>query len=131
MRQLRILQVLIAVLALIPVGAGVAGIALGPRFLGADAPWPADLDSHLRFLSGVFLVVGLAWWSCVPDIARKGPRLRLLVLMTFVGGLARLVSFVHAGPPSAGHLGGLAMELVIAPLLVLWHARIVARLSAR
>lgn len=131
MRQLRILQGLIAVLALIPIGAGLAGIILGPRFLGVDAPWPTDLDSHLRFLSGVFLVVGLAWWSCVPDIARKGPRLRLLVLMTFVGGLARLFSLAHAGPPSVGHLGGLAMELVVAPLLVVWHARIVAGLSGR
>lgn len=126
--EARILQALIAVLALLPVSAGVAGIVGGPRFLGVEPPWPADLDSHLRFLSGVFLVVGLAWWSCIPRIAEKTGRLRLLALMTFAGGLARLWSVGLAGWPSAGHVAGLSMELVVVPALTLWHARIASRI---
>jgi hypothetical protein len=123
-RSRRALQAFIAVAALLPVVAGAAGVVAGPRLLGAEAPWPGDLDSHVRFLSGVFLVVGLAWWSCIPGIERKGERLRLLALMTFAGGLARLLSLGLAGLPSAGHLFGLAMELVGVPLVVIWQAAI-------
>lgn len=119
----RALQVFIGVAGCLPVFAGVAGIVSGPCFLGTMEPWPVDLDSHLRFLSGVFLVVGLAWWSCIPSIETKGERLRLLAAMTFAGGLARLASLGLAGAPSVGHLVGLAMELVAVPVVLLWHAR--------
>jgi len=125
----RALQVFIAFAGLLPVFAGAAGIVTGAGFLGAPAP-PVDLDSHLRFLSGVFLVVGLAWWSCIPAIETKGERLRLLALMTFVGGFARLFSLVLAGAPSVGHLVGLCMELAAVPIVVLWQARI-ARMGWR
>ena len=120
----RLLQAIVALLAAVPVLAGLAGIIGGPAFLGLERPWPADLDSHLRFLSGVFLVVGLAWYSCVPHIEEKTARFRLLAAMTFCGGLARLVSLILAGPPSAGHLYGLTAELVLVPLLVVWQHRV-------
>jgi hypothetical protein len=124
--ETRMLQATVGVLAVVPVAAGLAGIVQGPRFLGAEAPWPADLDSHFRFLSGTFLALGLAWYSCIPDIARKTGRFRLLALLTFAGGLARLVSLGLAGALSAGHLYGLGAELVVVPVLVLWQARIAA-----
>jgi len=120
----RALQVFIGVAGCLPVFAGAAGIVSGPRFLGGNPPWPVDLDSHLRFLSGVFLIVGLAWWSCIPAIETRGERLRLLALMTVAGGVARLLSLGLSGAPSAGHLVGLGMELVAVPLVVLWQARI-------
>ena len=46
--------------------------------------------------------------------------------LTFAGGLARLFSLVLGALPSIGHLGGIGMELVVVPLLVLWQARIAA-----
>ena len=123
----RALQTVVAVLALIPVSVGAAGILLGPSFLETDPPWSADLDSHFRFLSGVFLSGGIAFLSCVPSIERKSNRFRLLAGCVFLGGLARLLSLGIAGAPSPGHLGGLFMELVAVPLLVLWQARVASR----
>lgn len=120
----RLLQLAIAILAGLPVSASLAGIVLGPGFLGTDPSWPADLDSHVRFLSGVFLVVGMAWWSCIPAIETRGPRLRLLAVATICGGFARLLSVLFVGFPSAGHMLGLGMELVVVPILVGWHMRI-------
>lgn len=125
----RLLQYAVAILALIPVSAGLAGVLLGPSFLSAEAQWPADLDSHLRFLSGVFLGVGFAYWTCVPQIEKKTVRFRLLAAFTFCGGLARLLSLLIAGAPSIGHVLGLFMELAVVPALVLWQAR-VARAAA-
>ncbi len=120
-------RLVVAVLALVPISAGLAGIVLGPAFLSTDAPWSADLDSHLRFLSGVFLMIGLAYWSCLKDPRATSARFRLLCLATIVGGLARLYSLSQAGWPSAGHQLGLIMELVVVPLLLLWHHRLMRR----
>lgn len=129
MIEVRALQVVISVLALIPTLAGLAGILLGPAFLRLDPPWPVDLDTHFRFLSGVFLAVGLGFYSTVPAIGTRSERFRLLAALVFCGGLARLLSFAVAGAPSAGHLAGLVMELVVVPLLVLWQARVVGERS--
>ncbi|MBK1623762.1 DUF4345 domain-containing protein [Afifella marina] len=129
-RERLLLQIVVAILSLIPLSAGAACVVLGPGFLQASAPWPVDLDSHLRFLSGVFFGVGLAFLSCVPAIERKGERFRLLSMLIVLGGLARLLSLVLAGSPSPGHVGGLVMELAVVPCLVVWQRR-VARLRSR
>ncbi len=123
MVELRALQATVALLALIPTLTGAAGIVLGPDFLRLDPPWPADLDSHFRFLSGVFLAVGLGFYSTIPNITARTGRFRLLAGLVVTGGLARLASLFMAGAPTAGHLVGLAMELVVVPSLVLWQAR--------
>ncbi len=117
----RALQLVVGMLALVPIMAGVAGIWSGPAFLQLEKPWPADLDSHFRFLSGVFIALGIAWYSCIPDIGNKTGRFRLLAALTFSGGMARLLSLFIAGAPSAGHQAGLCIELVVVPLLVLWQ----------
>jgi hypothetical protein len=125
--EVTLFRLVVAVLALIPISAGSAGIVLGPAFLATDAPWGADLDSHLRFLSGVFLVIGLAYWSCLKDLRATSARFRLLGLATIAGGLARFYSLSQAGWPSLGHQLGLVMELVVVPLLLLWHLRLMRR----
>jgi hypothetical protein len=121
------LQIVVAALAMIPTATGAAGLVFGPVFLGSEAPWPVDLDSHFRFLSGVFLAIGLSFLSTVPRIRERTARFRLLAALLFVGGLARLVSLAVAGAPSGGHIAGFAMELVGVPILVLWQARLAAR----
>lgn len=120
----RALQIVVAVLAATPVLVGIEGILSGPEFLHVIHPWPIDLDSHFRFLSGFFLAVGLAWYSCIPSIETKTERFRLLAACTFTGGLARLVSLLLVGAPSLGHLAGLCVELLAVPALVWWQGRV-------
>ncbi|TVV69979.1 DUF4345 domain-containing protein [Sphingomonas solaris] len=127
--ETRLLQVVVAVACLVPLDTGGTGIVRGAAMLrGMPQPVPADIDSHFRYLCGIFFIVGCAFVSCIPDIARKGPRFRLLGAMVVAGGLSRLLSLVTVGVPSAGHQFGLVMELGVVPLLMLWQAR-VARLS--
>ena len=120
----RLLQAIVAVAALTPVAVGLAGVLSGPGFLHVKPPWPVDLDSHFRFYSGLFLILGIAWYTCIPAIQSKGERFRLLAALTFAGGVGRLISLIAAGQPSAGHIAGLFMELVVVPLLVLWQRRV-------
>jgi hypothetical protein len=117
--------IVVALLALVPVCAGLAGVVLGPGFLRLEEPWPADLASHLRFLSGLFLAFGISWWLCLWDLDRSAPTFRLLGLLTICGGLARLLSLGLDGTPSTGHLMGLALELIVVPCLLRWHRRII------
>ncbi|MES2443441.1 MAG: DUF4345 domain-containing protein [Pseudomonadota bacterium] len=124
----RLLQALVALAALIPLAVAGTSIVRGAAWL-AHGPVTPDLDSHFRYLSGIFLVLGLGFASCIPRIEAMGPRFRLLGAMVVAGGLARALSLAEAGPPSTGHLAGLVMELVVVPLLLLWQAR-VARLFA-
>jgi len=123
-RSKRGLQTVTLLLAAIPTAAGAAGCVLGPGFLSLREPWPADLDSHFRFLSGGFLVVGLGFYSCLPGIERRTGRFRLLAGLVWAGGLARLWSLVVAGAPTLPHLAALGLELLVIPALVLWQTRV-------
>lgn len=121
-----LLQAAVALVCIVPFGASLTGILLGAAWL---QPAPAiDLDSHFRYLSGLFLGMGNAFASCVPSIERKTERFRLLGMMVVLGGLARLWSLVTLGPPSTGHAVGLCIELIVVPLLLAWQARVARRL---
>ncbi len=124
----RLLQFAVAIACLVPLGMGGASVVRGIAILHPAAITP-DLDSHFRYLSGIFLMLGIGFASCIPAIERQGARFRLLGAMVVAGGAARLLSLGLVGLPSSGHRFGLVMELGVVPLLMLWQAR-VARRSA-
>jgi hypothetical protein len=114
------LQAVVALLCLIPLSTAGLGILRGAEWL-AQVPVRPDLDSHFRYLSGIFLGMAFGFASCVPGIERQGARFRLLGMMVVIGGLARLWSLLALGPPSTGHLVGLCVELGAVPLVLLWQ----------
>jgi hypothetical protein len=120
----RALQVIVAVGSLIPLGAGAAGMVMGPRLVESGALGSVDLDSHIRYLSGLLLGIGIGYASTVPRIEKRGGRFRLLTGIVVLGGIGRLVSLLSVGPPSASMKAALAMELVVTPALALWQRRI-------
>lgn len=126
-RERRCLQAAAAVAALVPVAAGLAGALLGIEPFGRNQPVHIDVASHGRYLSGLLLGLGLAFWSTIPRIEAHGPRFRLLAAIVFIGGLARLLGVAVDGVPSAGMVFGLAMELVATPALALWRERVERR----
>jgi hypothetical protein len=124
----RLLQASVALGCAVPLVAGGAGMIEGPAFLsGIERGAPADLDSHFRYLSGLLLAIGLAFTTCIPGIERKTGRFRLLAFLVVVGGLGRLLSLASVGMPGKGEAFGLAMELVVVPLLVIWQARVAGK----
>jgi hypothetical protein len=121
-RERRYLQWTVFVGALIPVTAGLFGVIFGPALTGDQVSVSAD--SHFRYLSGLLLAIGLLFWSTTPAIEEKTGRFRLLALIVFIGGLARLLGLMLTGVPSLYMLGGLAMELVVTPVVALWQTRV-------
>ena len=107
MIEKRLLQIVVAIACLVPLSVGGTSVLHGPGFLGHAPVIP-----------------------CIPNIEVKGPRFRLLGTMVVCGGLARVVSLLAVGAPSKGHVFGLAMELGIVPLLMLWQAAFARRYGA-
>jgi len=122
----RALQLAISLGGCVPVYAGALGAWRGAASLHVAAG--ASADSHIRYLSGLLLAIGLMFWGCVPTIERRGRIVRLLATLVVVGGLARLAGWLFVGDPGAMR-GALVMELGVTPLLCLWQAR-VARAAA-
>lgn len=125
----RLLQIVVALACLVPLIAGSAGVLRGAAWL-QHGPVATDLDSHFRYMSGIFLGVGIAFVTCVPAVETKGARLRMLAGFVVLGGLSRLFSVAQLGWPGTGHQFGLVMELFVTPCLVLWQAGLVRRLGA-
>ena len=119
----RALQIAIAIGGLVPVTAGLAGVLVGPSAFEPGAGG-VSLDSHVRYLSGLLLGIGLVFWSFIPRIESVTGTVRILTLIIFIGGLARLLALALHGVPSPGMVFGLVMELVVTPLLCVWQGRI-------
>ncbi len=116
----RALQVTILVAAMVPVSAGLWGALGRMSTLSASS-------SHARYLSGLLLGIGLAFWACVPAIERRGAVVRTLAAIVALGGAARLLGLDATGL-SASVAIPLAMELGVTPLIALWRERVERRL---
>lgn len=121
-REKRLLQIAVAVAGFIPVGAGFFGVTAGLAMV--DVPVDISADSHFRYLSGLLLGIGLAYWAMIPRIETHGDKVLLLTAIVFIGGLGRLLGLAINGPPDGPMLFGLAMELVVTPALCLWQRRV-------
>ena len=115
------LRIAVGVAGLVPVGAGLAGMLQGGSMTGSHAD--AGLDSHVRYLSGLLLAIGIAFWTTIPAIDRQGARFGLLTVLVVIGGLGRLLGVVLLGWPPAPMIFGLVMELGVTPSLWLWRLR--------
>jgi Domain of unknown function (DUF4345) len=118
----RLLQLTLAILSLSPLTFGALGMVYGAAWLGGGGG--ASLDSHFRYLSGIFFALGVALWTCIPRIEAMGERFRIIGLAVIVGGCARLYGMATGEMPSTGHQIGVAVELIVTPLTLLWQARV-------
>jgi hypothetical protein len=124
-RERKLLQQSVAIVATIPVATGLYGVLFGQALTGDAVSISAE--SHFRFMSGLLLGIGLCFWSTLPRIEDKTHRFRLLTLLVVIGGLGRLIGLALTGLPSLFMVGGLIVELVIAPVLCLWQTRVANR----
>jgi hypothetical protein len=114
----RALQAAVTVAALLPVSAGAWDALHG---LADASAWAVN---HERYLSGLLMAIGLAFWSTVPDMEAKTGRIRVLTFVVVVGGLCRLLGVLMGDPLSPQVIGALVMELGVTPSLSLWQSRL-------
>jgi hypothetical protein len=121
MTQKLALQVAVVLAGLVPVSAGALG-ALRPELL--DLAGPPHALTHLGYLSGLLLGIGLCFWSLIPTIERQSRAFSLLAAIVVVGGLARGLLAFRLGVGGLSVLLPLVMELGVTPLLWLWQRRV-------
>ena len=121
MSERRALQIAVAVAGLVPVAAGTVG-ALWPALLALAGP-PHAL-SHVAYLSGLLLGIGLGFWSLVPVIERQRRAFGLLAAIVVLGGAARLLLALRLGAWGLSVTLPLVMELGVTPALWLWQRRV-------
>ena len=127
-------SLILKVFGLVCVAVGCLHIVLGlgaEQLLGAELSAEtlsnASLDSQNRFYGAQFMLVGAVSWICATDLDRHATLFRVTMVVFFLGGVARLVSLAsHGWPSEMVQLLGLS-ELVIPPLLIVWHAAILKR----
>ena len=114
------LQIVLAVLSLIPLVFAVMGLVGGASMANEGGGVTAGLDNQFRYLSAYYLSLFFLIWWVLRDLEHRGTVLRLLVLAIFLGGLARLYSYLTVGPPPVNAMVGMVLELG-SPALGLWH----------
>ncbi|WP_181437918.1 DUF4345 domain-containing protein [Curtobacterium sp. MCLR17_034] len=116
-----VLVVLLTVVGAIAVVGGV-GMVLGAVTGPEEQHVAVSTSSEYRFLSGVWLVLGLAlWWSLVQPASRVAVT-RVVLIAAIGGGVGRLVSLLVEGWPGP-FTAALAIELLALPVLLVWHVR--------
>jgi len=117
------LQIILAVLSLIPLYFGLLGIWGGAEFANQGGTVTNGLDNQYRYLSAYYLSLFFLIWWILKDLENRGGVLRLLILAIFIGGLARAYSYLTVGPASHQETMGMFLELG-APLLAFWQAKV-------
>lgn len=103
---------------------GMSGIS-DPLYASSSLPPNPLLDSNLRFFSGIWFGLGVAMYCVIPNIDKETLLFRALWGMIFVGGIGRLISMLMVAlPPPVPFIGFTALEIVGAPLILLWQARL-------
>ncbi len=130
-RDIRAVQIALASLGAVPVATGLFSVIGGPAVAPGGEQTNASIDSEYRFLNLFWTAAGvLLWWSLRDPVARSSVT-RLVLGLASLGGLPRLLSWARVGAPHPVFRGTLVLELVIVPVLLVWHGRVVTRHSDR
>ena len=132
--KLRTLQVLLTILGVVCVAIALSIFCLGAqttawsgeRLLNAIAslrlplsePWPASMDSELRFYSILFGAYGVLWLRAALRLPDSLDQVPWLAAVFFAGGLGRAASHVAVGAPHPLFTVLMTAELATPPLLL-------------
>ncbi len=114
------LKYLTAIFGIICIAIALVHIAIGPSAIPGSVPVNATMDSEDRFYATLFLGFGAALVWCSQNLRERGGVFKALLLIFFLGGVARIVSAVLVGMPNEFFQILWALELILPPVFWLW-----------
>jgi hypothetical protein len=118
------LQVLLAGFGVTVIVISLLHIVLGPASIPGSVPVNATMDSEDRFYATLFMAYGAALLWCVKGVEYKSLSVKLLALVFFIGGLARIVSMLVVGLPNPFFIVMTLFELALPFVIVFLNARV-------
>lgn len=126
-RSQKALLATVGALGAVPVATGLLGVLGGPEHAPGGGTTTPSVDSEYRFTNVFWLGAGvlLLWTLRRPH--ERADITRLVLGVAASGGFARLLSVVKRGLPHPIFRFTIALELLIVPLVILWHLRVFPR----
>jgi hypothetical protein len=120
----KILVVVLYLLGATAVVTGLLPVIGGPAALLGGAPAVPSVDSQLRYADLIWFGAGVVLiWSARKPLERAMAT-RAVLLIAAVAGVGRLISLIVVGVPHPFYLVTMGLELVVTPLIILWHSRV-------
>lgn len=120
---LRILAVTILLVGISHLVLGVEAEAVLGAKLSNEILADPSINSQNRFYGTSYMIYGILLWVCAREMDRYDLIFKMLLAMTFVGGLTRILSAALHGWPAPTIIGLAVSELVLPPLILLWQRR--------
>jgi len=120
------LKYLTAIFGITCIIIALAHIAIGPSAIPGSIPVNATMDSEDRFYATLFLGFGAALVWCSQNLRERGGVFKVLLLVFFLGGIARIISAVQVGMPNELFVFLGALELILPPVFWFWWRRVFA-----
>jgi hypothetical protein len=117
----------VALLGAIPVATGILGIIGGPERAPGGGPTTASVDSEYRFVNVFWAAAGVLIWWTLRRPEERSTATRAVLALAAVGGLPRLLSVIRVGLPHPIFRATIALELLVVPLVLVWHSRVFPR----
>ena len=124
----RALQIVVAILSLLPLGVGTFGFVFGAGLFLPEGVATPRLDSQFRFLSAWDLGLACIVWWIIPRIEQQTALFRIVCLAVFLGGVGRVAAWYVTGSPGAAFLVVTFVELLM-PVLIPWQAHVARRVA--
>jgi hypothetical protein len=120
----KILVVVIYLLGATAVLTGLLAVVGGPAALLGGAAAVPSVDSQLRYADVIWLGAGVVLiWSARKPLERAMAT-RVVLLIAAVAGVGRLISLIVVGVPHPFYLVTMGLELIVTPLIIVWHSRV-------
>lgn len=126
----RALQVVMGVLAIVPLLSGLIGLSgiYNPLF-SERLPQNLILDSNLRFLNAMSVAVAVSFYFIIPVIEKEKLACRIVCCSIFLGGVGRLISFYDLGASFFPLLFILILEMACPIIIMYWQQQIASEVT--
>ena len=116
------LQIVLVVGGLVAITTGLVQLVGGVDVFPGSPSADNAADNEARFLNAFWIAFGVALLWVTPRVERETTLVRFLAAALFLAGLSRLVSIIDVGEPADLQYVLMAIELTLAPLVVVWQA---------